>query len=236
MSIHQTRDNMEEKLTDKDVESYLEQHPDFFENHVQLLVEMKVWHTNTDVAISLIERQVDVLRKKNAKLQKKLDELILIARDNDKLNKQVYQLTLRLMSIDNMEAVFNLLQDSFRKEFSADAISVRLLAQPIDGELVERNEFVKNPEELQKLFGKQLKDSKPACGRAKPEQKRYLFGNVADKINSIALVPLSLGKGVGLLAIGSFDEQRFQPGMGTLFLNQMGQLISTALSRFLHEI
>ena len=233
MSIQQTNGNVEEKLSEKDVEEFLRQHPDFFENHTRLLMELKVPHANTGSAISLIEHQVDVLRRQNAKLQKQLDELLQIARDNDRLSKSMFQLMLGLICTKNLPEVFVLLNESLRRDFSADAICIRILAQPRSAKLESRKEFLHDATELGHLFGRQLKEGKVICGRAKPEQKKFLFEGQAEKIGSIAFIPLKLDKSVGFLVIGSYDEKRFHSGMGTMFLNQLGKVISKTIVRFL---
>ena len=96
MSIQQSEGELDEKLSDKEVEEFLRAHPDFFEKHSALLMDLKIPHPNTGSAVSLIEHQVELFRKQNSKTQKQLDELIQIARENDRLNKNMHQLTLSL--------------------------------------------------------------------------------------------------------------------------------------------
>jgi len=232
MSI-QTKGEVSEKLGEKEVEEYLRRHPDYFENHTRLLMELNVPHINTGNAISLIEYQVGLLRRQNGKLQKQLDDLLQIARDNDRLSKSIYQLTLGLMGARNLPDVFTLLNDSLRKDFAADATCIRILAQPKNTKFASRVEFAANAGELSQQFGRQLKDGKPICGRAKQEQKQYLFGEAAEKVASLAFVPLNLDDSVGFIAIGSYDEKRFHSGMGTLFLTQLGKVSSKTMVRFL---
>ena len=129
MSIQQSQGEIDERLSAKDVDDYLRRNPEFFEKHTQLLTELRVPHL-TNGAVSLVERQVDLLRNQNKKLKKQLDDLLQIARANDKLGKQVYKLTLGLMSVDNLEDLLNLLQISLRRDFSADALALRIVGQP----------------------------------------------------------------------------------------------------------
>ena len=236
MSIQQKKGNVEDKLNDKDVEDFLRQNPDFFINHPQLVSELKVPHLNTGSAVSLIEHQVELLRQQNTKTQKRLDELVQIARENDRLSKNIHLLTLELMGSRNLIDVFSILNESLRKDFSADAICIRILAQPKSTKLLDRKEFASNAAdaaELTKHFGRQIKEGKAICGRAKTEQKKILFDEQGDKVASLAFIPLKFDKSVGLLAIGSFDEKRFHSGMGTLFLHQMGKVVSKTIARFL---
>ncbi|WP_455220872.1 DUF484 family protein [Kaarinaea lacus] len=233
MSIQQKKGNVEDKLNEKDVEDFLRHNPEFFIEHPDLVSDLKVPHTNTGSAVSLIEHQVELLRQQNNKLQKRLDELVQIARENDRLSKNMHRLTVELMDCRNLIDVFSQLDEGLRKDFSADAICIRILAQPKSSKLAGRKEFAPNPAELTKHFGRQLKDGKAICGKAKTEQKKILFEDQGDKVASLAFIPLSFDNSVGMLAIGSFDEKRFHSGMGTLFLNQLGQVVSKSIARFL---
>lgn len=233
MSIQQKKGDVEEKLSDKEVEEFLRQNTEFFVEHPQLVSELKVPHPNTGAAVSLIEHQVELLRQENNRVQKRLDELVQIARENDRLSKNLHQLTLELMGARNLIDVFSLLEERLRKDFSADAVCIRILAQPKSSKLADRKEFASNAEELGKQFGRQLKEGKAICGRTKTEQKKILFEDQGDKVASLAFIPLKFDKSVGLLAIGSYDEKRFHSGMGTLFLNQLGKIISKTIARFL---
>lgn len=233
MSIQQSKGEVDEKLSDKDVEEFLRAHPDFFEKHSDLLMDLKIPHPNTGSAVSLIEHQVELFRKQNTKVQKQLDELIQIARENDRLNKNMHQLTLSLMGAKNLNEVLTLLYNNLRSDFSADAVCIRFLAQPRSAKLTSNKEFSGDVGVLTKQFGRQLKDGKAICGRAKTEQKKILFEEQAGKVKSLAFIPLRFNHSAGLLAIGSYDEKRFHSGMGTLFLNQLGEIISKTVNRFL---
>jgi len=229
----QGKGEVEEKLSDKDVEEFLRANPDFFENHTQLLMDLRIPHPNTGSAISLIEHQVELLRKQNTKIQKQLDELVQIARDNDRLSKNMHQLNLSLMGAKNLNEILALLYNNLRTDFSADAVCIRFLAQPKSAKLSSNKEFSADISEMTKHFGRQLKEGKAICGRAKTEQKKILFEDQGSKIKSLAFIPLNFTNGVGFLAIGSYDEKRFHSGMGTLFLNQLGQIISKTVCRFI---
>lgn len=234
MSIQTKQGDIQERVSDKDVEKFLKQHPDFFEKHTQILTELQVPHI-TGGAVSLVERQVDVLRKQNRKLQKQLDDLVQIARDNERLNRQVYKLTLSLMEADSISEVMDLLYKSLKTDFAADDVSLRIVASPKVVSILKRREFISNSEELKQLFGKIYEDGRPLCGRLKQAQREFLFGVSSEHVGSVALLPLMATKGFGLLAIGSTDDTRFHPGMGTVYLNQMSHLISKAVLRFIEN-
>jgi hypothetical protein len=78
-------------------------------------------------------------------------------------------------------------------------------------------------------FKDALESGEPICGRLNPDKMPLLFGEERDKSQSVALIPMA---GVGLIAIGSADGNRFFPGMGTLFLRLMGETFVAAMARF----
>ena len=232
MSIQQEQDEVELRISAQDVEEYLHRHPEYFETHIKLLSELKVPHVTGGAAVSLVERQVHLLRQQNKKLQKQLNDLLAIARENDKLSKQVFKLTLNLMDAGNLADAIRAVKESLRRDFNADAISIRLLEVPTRDNSVDWSEFVVKPEVLNRLFEKNLKEGRPVCGRFKEVQRKYLFGNYADRIESLALLPLVSATGsFGLLAIGSYLEYRFHSGKGTVYLTQMSNIISKTFMR-----
>jgi len=235
MTIQSKPGTIEEKVSAQDVADYLRNHPDFFESQIPLLTELSIPHVVGGKAVSLVERQVDVLRTNNKKLKKQLDDLVFIARDNDKLSRQINKLVLRIMSAKSVNELFGLLQESLRRDFAADAVALRLMvkAKAVDG---ERNEWVDNPAEMKKLFEKFLKDSRPVCGRLKQAQREFLFEGMAQKVASVAMLPINLdGQSAGLLAIGSYNEQRFRAGMGTAYLGHLSAYLSAILQKMFSQ-
>lgn len=206
---------------------YLLQNPDFLERHPQLLAELRIPHP-CGPAVSLLEHQARVLRERNRILQARLDELLAVARDNDRLADRIHRLTLELMDAQNLEAAVFCLKDELRSNFQCDAVTVKLL-----GEGDAAVDWVRpNAAEL-RAFPGLLNDPRPLCGRLQHEQLEFLFGDSATAIGSAALVPLADGQVVGLLAVGSYQPDRFHPGMGTVFLRQLGATAGRALRRHL---
>ena len=116
MSIQQHQDVLTETIDEKAVANYLRQHPDFFVSNTSLLAELALPH-KTGAAISLIERQVDVLRDQNRRYRNQLQELIQIARDNDGLIEQLQRLTLTLLDVEELSGTFEVLCKSLKKDF-----------------------------------------------------------------------------------------------------------------------
>ena len=198
--------------------------------------ELKIPHNAGGSTVSLIERQVEVLRQQNKKQQKQLSDLLAIARDNDKLSKQVFKLTLNIVDAPSLAGVFLVLNNRLYQDFNADAVSIRLL--PVTAKdtstSIDMNEYIVQPDVMQRLFEKNLKEGRPVCGRLKEVQRKYLFGNYSDRIQSLALLPLGdENKNFGLLAIGSQQEYRFHSGKGTVYLRQMSKIISKTVLKFI---
>ena len=97
MSTQRKPEFREDDSTEDAVHDYLEANPDFFENHGDLLSSLRLPHVS-GAAVSLVERQVSVLRQKDLKLERKLKELIDVARVNDVLGTKMHQLTLHLLA------------------------------------------------------------------------------------------------------------------------------------------
>jgi hypothetical protein len=234
MTAQQGLDN-EEQDQEKTIADYLRSNPDFFSRHTQLLSTLKIPHHAGD-AISLVEYQVAALREQKKRLERELKNLITVARDNDQLSKCMHRLTVSLMETVSLDDIVQALQESLRNDFNADAVSMRLFIENLDDSsplpeniVCERN----NPSVSE--FEKILKDAKPTCGKFRQSQIEFLFNEQHEEIKSAALIPISGTTYTGILAIASFDKDRYHTGMGTLFLQYIGDLLSCTLRPFIEE-
>lgn len=220
------------------IERYLSLNPDFFERHQPLLARMRLPHMRTGSTVSLVERQVEVLREQKSDSDKRLAEFVAVARANDQLADRIHRFTRRMMRAPDAQAALTALEASLREDFDAFH-SVLVLTAPL-GSLasIEFEPFLRKlPADDANIrsFEALLNTGKPRCGQVRDSQRDFLFGPEAASIGSVALVPLCDGKGepgsIGLLALGSAERERFHPGMSTDFLKRMGELITDALSR-----
>lgn len=212
---------------EKGVAAYLRAHPDFFTYHSDLLAEINVPHV-TGSAVSLVERQVTILRDQNRQLRRRIMEMVEAARENDRLLERLQRFTLGLMELERLEDLPVRVLRDLREEFDADRAVLRLFLEPAPGG--ESPEFTRR-EAAEPSLGNVLRAGKPVCGRPKPSQLLYLFGDQADLICSAALIPLGEHGETGILAVGSYDEQRFHPEMGKLFLGHIGAAVAAAAER-----
>lgn len=229
-----TQANAENRVAAPDAEQvsdYLSEHPEFFSTRAELLTSLKLNHPS-GTAVSLIERQVQVLREQNEDLKKRLMELVEVARDNDRLSERVHRLTLDLLGTGSLLELLDGLEHSLRNEFMADAMVLHLpgLDESRQRETGARQLLVDDA--LKALLPTPLVDNKPQCGRLKREQAEFLFGDQGAAIESCAVIPLGDHASAGLLSIGSREVNRFNPCMGTLFLSHLGELVACLLERF----
>ena len=221
-------------LTAEAVAAYLRENPRFFVDHVELLADLKIPHA-TGEAVSLVERQVSVLRDQNRQLHKKLRELVDIARGNEELARRMHRMILTLMDAQSPEAVFHSLKEHLRNDFKADVIIVRVFAKAVVDESIAGEEFVGRDVPEKALFAELITRAQPSCGRLKRKQQAYLFGGERDDIASAVLVPLHGAGWGGVMAIGSYDPQRFHPGLGVELLANMGEIVSLILNSWIAD-
>ncbi len=203
--------------------------PDILVRHPALLAELEVPH-ETGGAVSLIERQVGVLRNRLQLTDKRLRELMDIARSNERLAESRQRLAINLLGARDLDDVISIVLDELGNELGADYAVVYLLTDD-PGRLDGKPEiFVDANTEALKLFSTMLDNRKPICGRSTLEQNEFLFGSEAGQVASAAVIPLVAGARLGLLALGSKDESRFTIAMGTEFLTQIADLVSAALA------
>ena len=213
-----------EAPTAEQISAYLDQHPGFFDEHPDLLAGLRLSHTSGK-AVSLIERQVQVLRDENENLKGRLLELVTVARDNDHLSGRMHQMTLDLLQAGSLVALLDTLEDHLRNEFKADAIALHLTGLDESRQHDTGARALVLDTHSRELFPTALGEGKPQCGRLKQQQLECLFGNDATDIESAAVIPLGNHGQNGLLAIGSREVHRFNPCMGTLFLTHLGELL-----------
>lgn len=234
MSTQAKREYADEEPTEEAICGYLAAHPDFFERNPKLLSKLRIPH-ETGGTISLVERQVSMLRQKEVRLERQLRELIQVARDNDALAAKIHQLSIHLLAADSLNATVSAVEEAVRSGFGADQAVLVLFGNPDSFDDIDAGRFfraIQRDDDALRPFATFLKGSSPRCGRVRDAQRRFLFRSDAEDIGSVALVPLGSEASIGFLAIGSVDANRFHPGMSIDFLARVGDLISGALKRY----
>lgn len=226
------------QLTSMDEEqitmNYLQQHHDFFNQHQELLMSLKIPHLSGG-AVSLIERQVSIFREQNTHLRKSLDDLLSIAKDNEISNLRMHKLTLALLSCEGLDTLEVTLDEILCDEFSVDRVVLKLFIEPMQDQ--PKHLFAKEDSPLVKELEKLLNKRKPSCGFFKNLPLQPLFDKKADSMASLAVIPLFIEKNscFGALVLGSQNISRFNASMGTHFLEKLGDILSHVLGRYITE-
>jgi uncharacterized protein YigA (DUF484 family) len=202
------------------VAAYLRAHRDFFERNPEVLGELRVSHV-TGGAVSLIEHQVNVLRRQLDTERSRLSHLISRAREYESLSNRLHGLVLQLISAGDLEQLRAALEDALSREFSAEAVTLKLF--PIDpgadgaGDPVTRE------------FLDFLDRDHALCGPLGEDRNQILFGELGAEVRCAALIPIRASGCSGVLAIGAADPERFNPDMGTELLDRLGEIVSRKL-------
>lgn len=230
MSTLKDPQSIAEDKTEEIVAKYLQAHPEFFERHLSLLNNLRLPHRTGGAAVSLVERQVSVLRQKNLTLERKLRDLVEVARGNEELAAKIHGLATQLQATRQRAEVVAVVEEALRTSFSAD-LAVMVLFKG-KGETSEENRFLRVTDRSDSAispFKTFLESDTPRCGRIRDAQRDFLFGPDALEIGSAALVPLGPKCRAGFLAIGNRDSDYFHPGKSMDFLSRLGDLVGCAL-------
>jgi len=216
-------------MKSEEVAKYLQDNPQFFEEHAELMSHMVIPHPHGGRTISITERQMLSLRDKNKQLESKMGELLEFGEENDAISEKMHRLGVAMIATASFQSVLHTLNFHLRDDFSIPHVALRLWNRPEN--VNELPEFAEVSEELQ-VFAETL--SQPYCGSTSGFETSTWFGDASKHIRSQALIAMRNGGGtIGMIALGSEDAQRFYAGMGTLYLERLGEMASAALARVL---
>jgi len=215
-------------ITEDDIAHFLANTPGFFERHAELLATVQLSHPHGQRAVSLQERQAEMLREKIKSLEHKIVEMIRNGQENVVIADRLHRWTLNLMLTAQPAELPAVLLRELRHQFMIPQAGLRLWG--VAPEFAEA-EFAQAVSQDVKSFANSL--NQPYCGvNSGFEAARWLEDGQG--VTSLALIPLSHGtpaQSFGLLVLGSPDPQRFDATMGTDFLARMAELASAALLR-----
>ena len=217
-------------LEPEQIEAYLREHPDFFEQHQDLLAEISLPHESGS-AVSLVERQVSILRERNIDMRNRLSKLLDNARDNDKLFDKSKRLVLSLIEGQDMGDIIDALYYSFDKDFNIHYTSLILIGNA--NKIPSSQARIVSIAEAREQVGTLLKNSRAMCGTLGAKEMKFIFGEHASEIGSVATVPLIHGSVFGLLSVGNRDPHYYRSSMGTLFLSYIAEVLNRLLPKYL---
>ena len=219
---------------------FLSASPDFFDRNGDLLARLRVPHVTG--AVSLVEKQVSVLRDKCHRLEHGLRDLVGVARDNERLHSRMHALTQDIISADDVGAVMRLAGDALERDFNAHDVRFLFLdrgarrksarVEPDHPRVAAAAAAGTPAEALEAAFADVFETGAAACGMPGAERLALLVGAggaAAAQVASAALVPLAHEGRLGVMMLSSRDESRFAAGKGTLFLDQLGETLARRL-------
>lgn len=216
-------------IDDSAVVEHILRHRDFFERHPALLAELDLRHASAGT-VSLVERQVGVLRQRNAELREQLADLMANASANDGIFARTRNLTLGLMDAASAEALNDALAKHLVAGFQADHAVCFVRGWRPDAAFAHlRGMTVDGDPPLPRLFEQQ----NPSCSACREEEYQRLFpDSQLSGPGSVAMIPMrGRGQPDANLVIGATDARRFAADMGTVFLFYIGDVLSRTLAR-----
>ena len=218
-----------QNLNAEQVAAFLRTNPDFLARHGDVFAGLEVPHPHGGQAITLAERQLHTLRQKISQLEGKLGELIRFGEENDVISGKVHRLAVALVIAESADEVRETLYRSLVDDFQVPHVTLRTWSELDEGDDDDEADLPAVSLELRQLAGGL---SKPYCGLASGSPVLEWFADAASHIRSMALLPLGQGNETfGLLVLGSEEEHRFYPEMGTLYLDRIAALAAAALLR-----
>lgn len=205
-----------------DIALFLRGNPKFFDQHPELLEKIHVPHPHGGRAIPLSERQNLALREKVKVAEARLAEMLRFGEDNDAISEKVHRLAVALIGARDLTALVQSLNFHLREDFAVPHVALRIWGRTLPPEL----DAARMVDEAQQRAAAAM--SAPQCGPSAGNPFASWFGEAAEHVRSMALVPLGEAAVFGMLALGSEDAQRFFPDMGTLYLRRIGELCAAA--------
>ncbi len=220
-------------LTAQAVANYLKANPEFFIEQEDLLADLSLPH-ESGKAISLLERQVTILRDRGMDARHKLNNLLENARNNDQLFDTTRNLVLALLRAKNITEMADVAQDQLSNQANIDACEVIIVAR--EGLKVSDSIRTESQDKLKAQFADVFRLKRTHCGAINEEQTKYLFPANGNKIKSTALCPvISNGEVLALIAFGNQSENYFNVNLDTLFLDFIGHVIGAVLVKQLAD-
>ena len=216
------------ELDEAGVAAYLKANPEFLARHPELLEKLELRHSS-GAAVSLIERQVEILRGKSTLLESRLSQLLDAARENESRAANVHRLARSLIRAPTLAATVTALRKCLREDFNVDDTWIGVSAGSLKRHDIEGLHVIEPAGPVARAFENFFRTRLLECGPLDEARARLLFPQAKALPASAAIVPLEKEKDLGMLVLASVDPQRFQPRQGRLFLDMTADLVSAAV-------
>ena len=210
------------------VRDYLTEHPNFFEENPDTLEAINVSH-DSGKAISLVERQITIMRDKNKALSAQVEELIDTAKNNDQLLAKTNQLVLKLIQAEDLNSLIEALDTSLKNDFNTEFYSLTLIDKGFYASKTVAN--LVSEEDAKSKISSLLSAQKAVSGILREEQINFLFEQSANSVASVIALPLNSSEPFGILALGSSDADFYSHDIGTVFIDYIGALLNELIPK-----
>jgi uncharacterized protein YigA (DUF484 family) len=220
-------------ITEDDIANFLANSPDFFERHAQLLASVQLSSGHGSRAVSLQERQAGLLRDKIKALEARVVDMIRHGQENVAIADKLQRCTRNLLLTAHARDLPATIVSELKTQFSIPQAAIKMWR--VNG-IFSGEGFCSGVSDDAQAFATSL--SAPYCGVNSGFEAAGWLPEPAQAV-SLALVPLRSGPGsdaFGMLVLASPEAERFQSGMGTDFLAQIGDLAGAALTRLLPQV
>ena len=207
---------MNNKIDPKEVELFLLDNLDFFESRESLVSELKFKHSSSS-ASSLLERQIIKLRDEQKNLMDLLSSFIKTATLNEDLFNKSKDLTLSILESSTGEEVIKKVQEDFKKNFNVDNCILELLDGNKMNEVESKTEMSFHKGAIH-------------CGSFSKEKMKFLFGD--EKVESMAVAVMIVGKDIGLLKLGSYERTKYLGDEDTTFIEYVRDVLEKKFISF----
>jgi uncharacterized protein YigA (DUF484 family) len=217
-------------LTDKEVAAYLLENPDFFVDRDRLLLKIQVPHKNRGT-ISLVEKQLDVIRNRQKETKMQLKEFVENAERNKEIFDKSRKLILSMMAAKRSSEFFAALEKGLKRDFRCKVNALVVFGKP-----KQINHFTSRipAESARKYVGPLMQRKAPTLGTLRPREQAFLFRDQSKKVKSAAVLTIrDKNKYLGILAIGSRDNEYFTPDMDALFISFIAETLGKLLPKHL---
>ena len=205
------------------VRDYLTGHPNFFEENPDILEAINVSH-DSGKAISLVERQITIMRDKNKAISAQVEHLIETAKNNDQLLAKTNQLVLKLIQAEDLNSLIQVLDTSLKNDFNTEFYSLTLIDKGFYASKTLAN--LVSEEDAKSKISSLLSAQKAVSGVLREEQINFLFEQTANSVASVIALPLNSSEPLGILALGSSDADFYTHDIGTVFIDYIGALLN----------
>ena len=216
------------ELEPRQVRDWLLANPDFLKRHPEVLEQVDLQHESGH-ASSLIERQVEWLRAKNARLEARMSQLTDTARDNEERARKILKIAHLLLRAPTLAVLVDNLRKQLREEFALDAIYIGVLGAKLRRSDIAGLSRIDPKGAVARAFDNSFRTRLIETGPQDAERARLLFPSVDPLPASAAVVPVDKRETIGLLVLGAADAERFTADQGKLFLEMLAELLAGSL-------